>query len=102
MIKLGKTVKDIVTGFTGIAISKIEYLNGCVQICVKPPVDEDGKMLAGEYIDIQLLEVIGDGVCLDVNPTGGVSLNVNLTGGVMPDAPSNVYTDMTITEITIG
>ncbi|RIV20378.1 hypothetical protein DYU11_20215 [Fibrisoma montanum] len=71
MIKLGQKVRCIVTGFTGIAISKVEYLNGCVQYCVKPPV-VDNKSADGEYIDQQQLEVVDDGVAVKKNNTGGV------------------------------
>jgi len=57
-IRLGSKVRDIVTGFEGVALSRVEYMNGCVQICVKPPVDKAGKMQEGLYIDIEQLEII--------------------------------------------
>jgi hypothetical protein len=76
-IKLGNQVKDIVTGFVGIAVSKVEYLNGCVQYCVKPP-SKDGAMPDGQYIDIQQLELVGDGIAVQRKETGGV----------MSDAPN--------------
>lgn len=72
MIKLGMKVKDRVTGFTGIATAKVEYINGCVQFCVKPPVGVDGKMPEGEYLDVQQLEEVkGEGVDLNQKKTGG-------------------------------
>ncbi|WP_338876939.1 hypothetical protein WBJ53_14885 [Spirosoma sp. SC4-14] len=76
MIKLGQKVRCKVTGFEGIAIVKCEYLNGCVQYCVKPAA-RDGKMIDGEYIDVQQLEVVGD----------GISVIAQQTGGIMPDMP---------------
>lgn len=76
-IKLGNKVKDIVTGFEGIAVSKVEYLNGCVQYCVKPAKGKDGKMPEGEYIDQQQLSFV----------SVGVAVKVKDTGGVMSDAP---------------
>ena len=62
-IRLGNKVKDKVTGYTGIAVTKVEYLNGCVQFCVKPEVGKDGKMPDGEYIDVHQLSfgLEGDG-----------------------------------------
>jgi len=30
-VKLGDKAKDLVSGFTGIVVAKIEHLNGCVQ-----------------------------------------------------------------------
>ena len=55
---LGKKMKCIVTGFEGIATSKIEFLNGCFQYCLKPPIDEKGKMPDGEWIDVEQLELV--------------------------------------------
>lgn len=81
MIKLGQRVKDKVTGFEGIATAKVIYLNGCVQFCVKPKVDEKGKMVEGEYIDEEQLEVVGEGFAVDREPNGGP----------MPDVPSDNY-----------
>ena len=42
-IKLGDLVKDLVTGFTGIATSHTEYLYGCVHIGITSRgLDKDG------------------------------------------------------------
>lgn len=57
-LQLGVTVKDRITGFMGIVTARVEYLNGCIQYCVKPEISEDGKMPEGEYIDRDQLEVI--------------------------------------------
>ena len=80
MIKLGQKVRDKVTGFEGIAIAKVEYLNGCVQFCVKPKA-VDSKMLEGEYIDDGQLEVVDDGATIKDEPNGGP----------MPDTPTTYY-----------
>lgn len=77
--KLGNRVRDIVTGFTGIATSKVEYINGCTQYGIKPPVDKDGKMPDTNYIDHAQLEFVDDGIVI----------NQNDTGGDMPDAPKH-------------
>jgi len=57
-IKLGDEVRDKVTGLTGIATTKVEFLNGCVQYQVQPPVDKEGKMVEAEYIDDSQLEKV--------------------------------------------
>ncbi len=57
-IKLGNKVKDKVTGFEGIAISKCIYLNGCIQYAIKPPVDEKGDMRKEVWIDEQQLQYL--------------------------------------------
>lgn len=43
-INLGDKVKDSVTGFTGIAIGRTQWLHGCDRIIVQPAVDKTGKM----------------------------------------------------------
>lgn len=61
MIELGQKVKDKVTDFTGIAIAKIEYMNGCVQFCVQPKkAAKDTKFPESQYIDIEQLDVVGN------------------------------------------
>ena len=67
---LGKKVRDKVTGFEGIATSKVEFIGGCIQFCVKPKSKKD-NMPDGAYIDIEQLEVIGKGPKITPRPTGG-------------------------------
>lgn len=76
-IQLGNKVRCIVTGFEGIAVSKINYINGCVQFCVKPEKGKENKMPDGEYIDVQQLVYVSKGVEVLAKPTGGH----------MPDSP---------------
>lgn len=61
-IKLGSQVRDIVTGYEGIAFQKVELLSGTSQIAVQPKCDKDGKYQDGINIDEQTLEVIGAGI----------------------------------------
>lgn len=77
MIRLGEKVQDKVTGFIGIATAKVEYLNGCVQYCVKPEIGKDKKYPDGQYIDDAQLVVIGK----------GISIKKEKDGGVMQDTP---------------
>ena len=42
MIKLGDKVKDTVTGLTGIAVARTEWINGCARITIQPPIKKDG------------------------------------------------------------
>ena len=70
-IKLGNKVRDKVTGYEGVATARVEYLNGCVQFCVKPRVGSDGKMPDHEYIDVQQLEVVSQGETITPSKTGG-------------------------------
>jgi len=77
-MKLGDKLKDKVTGFEGIAVAQIEYLNGCRQFCVKPRIDSSGKMPEGQYIDVQQLELVD---------ADSVTVESKDTGGKHPDAP---------------
>lgn len=71
-IKLGQKVKDIVTGFEGIATARVEYLNGCVQYCVKlQALSKDGAVQDGTYFDEGQLKVVGSGVLVLRRDTGG-------------------------------
>lgn len=72
MIKLGDKVKDKVTGFTGIAIARTEWLNGCIRVTVQPDKLADGKIAASETIDEpQLTLVKAAAVKVAVSDTGG-------------------------------
>ena len=57
-IKLGDKVRDKITGFTGIAVNRTEFLNGCIQIGVQGKIDKEGKMGDAMGIDIQSLELV--------------------------------------------
>lgn len=50
-IKLGEKYTDNITGFTGVATARIEYLTGCVHIGLQGKVKEDGSLPAAEYFD---------------------------------------------------
>lgn len=85
MIQLGNEVQDKVTGFKGFAVSRVEYLNGCIQYCVKPKAGNDGKMPEGEYIDNAQLEVVGIGIF------SGIFIEVDSNGGPSSDTPPVRY-----------
>ena len=70
-IRLGLKVRDKVTGFEGIATAKCEYINGCIQYGVTPKIGEDGKYPDCQYLDYKRLEIVGDGVNIDFEDTGG-------------------------------
>jgi hypothetical protein len=45
MIHLGDKVKDTVTGLTGTAVARTEWLNGCVRVTIQPTVKKkDGSV----------------------------------------------------------
>jgi len=58
-IKLGSLVRDIYTGFQGVAVAKTEWLYGCSRICIEPQdLDKDGKPVDQQWFDEQRIEVI--------------------------------------------
>jgi hypothetical protein len=58
MICLGDEAKDTVTGFSGVAVSRTEYLNGCTRVCLQPPIGKDGKLPTYEAFDEPQLRVL--------------------------------------------
>jgi hypothetical protein len=81
-VPLGTRMKDLVTGFEGIAIARVEFLNGCIQYMLKPQkLDKDGKTIEANAIDSEQLRIIDTGISkkekVDKEPTGGI----------MPDTP---------------
>ncbi len=57
-IKLGDKVRCKITGFTGTAIIKSEFLNGCIQWGVLPEKDKKGNKMPEEVgIDQHSLEL---------------------------------------------
>jgi hypothetical protein len=81
-VPLGTLMRDKVTGWEGIAVAKVTYMNGCVQYGLKPQhLDKDGKTMDAPTFDCEQLEVIGQGIA----PKEPVEKKP--TGGVMPDTP---------------
>jgi len=78
-IKLGQKVRDKVTGFEGIVVSKVDYITGCSQNGVTPQIKAGEKYPDCTYIDYIRLEIIDEGVCGQIG--------VKDTGGDMADAP---------------
>ena len=58
-IKLGNRVKDSLTGFIGIAVSRHEYQYGCTRIGVEAEdLDEKGRPKETAHFDEQRLEIV--------------------------------------------
>lgn len=60
--KLGDKVRDIVTGFTGIATSYSRALTGCDSVGVLAPVQGDGQKSAHRWVDVACIEVVESNV----------------------------------------
>jgi len=79
MIELGKKGRDKITGFEGIITGKAEYLFGCTQYNLVPPMRE-GKLPDIQWFDEGRIEIIGEGVALK-------DVQVEKNGGPNRDTP---------------
>lgn len=66
-LELGCTVTDRITGVSGVATAKCEYLTGCTQYCVTGKAKEDGKYPDTHWLDWQRLEVTLPNELADIN-----------------------------------
>ncbi len=57
---LGRRVRDRVSGFEGVVTSLSFDLYGCIQVAVSPPIDKDGKIQPGRWMDVHRMTAIGD------------------------------------------
>jgi hypothetical protein len=72
-IILGNTVKHV-SGFKGVALERIEYLNGCVYIGVMPKTDNISILPDMVYIPCQYLNIVKDKKLItQSDDTGGPS-----------------------------
>lgn len=58
MIELGKTYKDKITGFQGVATGYVQYISGCNQALLSPKVGSDGALREAQWFDQQRLMVL--------------------------------------------
>jgi hypothetical protein len=57
-ILLGQKVKDLVTGLTGIAITRAEFISGAPRVGVQPGLGKDGNPLETHEFDESQLKVL--------------------------------------------
>jgi len=55
MVQLGDKVTDSITGFSGVAVVRAEYLDKHVRVCVESTELKDGKPVA-EWFDEERLK----------------------------------------------
>ena len=70
--ELGDQVRDRVTGLVGVITARSEFLNGCMQYCLKQQKLLQGKPVEGEWIDGQQLVLVKpDALGIRKKKTGG-------------------------------
>lgn len=57
---LGYRMKDRITGLTGVVTSISFDLYGCVQACLHPGLDKEGKVFELHWYDVGRLENVSD------------------------------------------
>lgn len=65
MPNIGDKVKNRVSGFEGVITGRAEYLNGCRQYLISPPVDEKDGYRDAVWCDEQTLDVTETGLFVD-------------------------------------
>jgi hypothetical protein len=70
-IKLGDKVRDKISGLTGIAVCKTEWLYGCVRFGVQSPEIKDGRPVDSHYFDEPQLELVQDNEAKPADTGGG-------------------------------
>lgn len=81
-IELGMTVKDIITGLTGVAVCRSSYLTGCDRISIQPLELKDGKPAEWCSFDENQLEIVKGKKIIDLSP----KKETVKVGGPRPDA----------------
>ena len=72
MVTLGQKVRDKITGFSGIVTGRVEYLTGCNQLLVAPPIKDDGAWRDSQWFDEQRVDVLdATPIALDNGKTPG-------------------------------
>jgi len=79
---LGLKVETKVSKFKGIITSRSQCLYGCNRYFITPPVDKDGKIMDGWWVDEADIVVKGKGVSSpekskETKPPGGPMSRVN-------------------------
>lgn len=72
MFQLGVTVRDRITGFTGVVTGHVRYITGCHQVLVAPPT-KDGAFREPHWFDEQrvVIDAQEQTVVLDNQTTPG-------------------------------
>lgn len=62
VVELGDRVRDMVTGFEGIAMGRNEWVNKCTRFAVQNEKLKDGKPIDAVWFDVEQLEVVKKGI----------------------------------------
>lgn len=57
-IELGQTVRDVITGHSGIVTGRCSYITGCNQVLVQPRLKADGDFVEPRWLDEDRAELL--------------------------------------------
>ncbi len=57
--ELGMTMRDKITGFSGVVVGYVEYISGCNQALLAPKAKDDGSLGDSQWFDMQRMERVG-------------------------------------------
>ena len=78
-LELGDLATHAITGFTGIVVAKVDYLQGCRQICLQPQkLKEDGQPQDSMYFDEPYVDLLERGV-VPQRDAGGMLYEAEVT-----------------------
>lgn len=79
---MGAILKDIITGFEGVVIYRVEHITGCDNYGLQPPgLDKDGNPRESKQFDETRLTVVNEGI-ITLEPKIGPNPK---PGGPQPD-----------------
>ncbi len=76
-LRLGQKVRDSITGYTGIAIGRTEWLYGCVRFTVQADALHDGKPIDSMCFDEEQLVLVEDAPQKTERTTNGPAPSVS-------------------------
>jgi hypothetical protein len=65
MFNMGTQASDRITGFKGYVTGRCEYITGCTQFLLQPPLDKNGKFVEARWVDEDRL-VAADGPLVEL------------------------------------
>jgi len=57
-VELGQKAQDVITGFVGRVTGRCEYITGCTQVLLAPPVKADGDLVGSQWFDEDRVQVV--------------------------------------------
>lgn len=98
-IKLGAYVRDLMSGFEGVAYQKAEYLSGNVQYAVQPKCKGDGAYPEAMFIDVHMLIESKDGLN-DVSEYATKPVDTNIKLGNYVEDIATGFRGFVVSKIT--